>query len=553
MAGSFRAPPFYIARQRDALHVRSCSAACRVLHGTGSQNRYISAMNVPKPDSPTESKLPHVVLILCDQLRYDALGFTGNNLVQTPNLDRLASRGVVFDNHFVQTPVCMGSRACLLTGRYLRTIRMGGGCPLLDPRETTLAETLQHNGYRTGMFGKLHLTPQQYTMEHLGTDCPVNDATPFLEPAGIPPIPEDPYKVNYGFTDCVGFEDGLWGEWRQWLKNRDTSLYKRATANEQRAGDLWASEFPDTPLSDVGILNIPVEHHPSKFITDSASDFFQQHHASQPCFMHVSFVDPHHPFNPPPELASRYDIDAIPLPTYADTGGLAFPDCITDNWYHYPDLTDRHVRTTIAYYYAMIDMIDIAVGQLLDTIEQAGEMDNTIFVFASDHGEFLGDYGVWKKGALHYENLIRVPCFISYPRQIAPARRVAGLTQMIDLAPTIHSLIGIDANPGHQGIDMSDALCGDGEIGRPWAYTESYRALWGPFKDCWTLRTPTAKLNFYPRDRVGHLIDLTNDPEERVDRFSDTNCRSLRDEMMANLIECVHSQYDPLPHVISQY
>jgi arylsulfatase A-like enzyme len=143
---------------------------------------------------------------MCDQLRADALGFMGNRMVRTPNLDRLASQGVVFDNLFVQSPVCTASRACMWTSRYLRNLGMANGCPLLDPHEVTLPELLQRSGYRTGLFGKLHRTPQEHTANLLKADRPITDARVFLEAAGLPPIPDDPFKRNYGFQHLWHFE-----------------------------------------------------------------------------------------------------------------------------------------------------------------------------------------------------------------------------------------------------------------------------------------------------------------------------------------------------------
>ena len=250
-----------------------------------------------------EAAPPHIVWIYCDQLRADALGFMGNSIVRTPNLDRLAALGTVFDNMYVQCPVCMGSRGCMITGRYLRNIGMAGGSPFPDAREVTFPELLQRDGYRTGMFGKLHLTPQQFTKDTLGSDRPIADLNVFRRHAGLPPAPDDPFKRNFGFQELAGFEDILWGEYIDWVVGRDSEL--AATLRRDRYG-AFHSDFPDGPLADVGMTDIPIELHPSVYIADSAADFFRRNHRQAPCHMHVSFVDPHHPWDPPRAMAGRY-------------------------------------------------------------------------------------------------------------------------------------------------------------------------------------------------------------------------------------------------------
>jgi arylsulfatase len=500
-------------------------------------------------------KSPHVILIMCDQLRADALGFMGNDIVQTPNLDRLAGQGTVFDSMYVQTPVCMGSRACIMTGRYLRTLRMGGGAPILDPREVTMPEILQRQGYSTAMFGKLHLTPQQYTLEALKSDSSVTDATPFTKDAGIPAIPDDPVKRNYGFQHVTGHEDALWGEYREWLARRDPDLAALLPDIGMSSWEGW-NTYPDFPevLGDVGPTCLRAEVHPSMFIGTSAAQFFTENHRKSPCFMHVSFVDPHHPWDPPAEVLKKYDWNNMPLPAYSDTEGITWPKSMEEKRPDFGKVSPEQTRKTVACYYAMIDMVDQSVGKLVDAVETAGEMDSTIFMFIADHGEFLGSYGLFRKGAHHYDCLIRVPAFITWTGGgIAPGQRQSGLVEEIDLLPTLLGLLRTESDSGIQGIDMSQALLDGGKVGRPWVYCESYFAPSGPYVDCWTLRTENAKLNFYPRDRLGHLFDLKSDPDERVDLFHSEEHRELRDEMTANLLECIHSQTDPIPRMISQY
>ena len=500
-----------------------------------------------------DPKPPHVVWIMCDQLRADALGFTGNSIVRTPNLDRLAERGVVLDNLFAQSSVCMPSRACMLTGRYPRTLRMNSGNPLLDPRETTVPELLQRAGYRTGMFGKLHLTPQQYTRSDLKTDRPVTDAGPFLEAAGLPPMPQDPVKRNYGFQDVAAFEDALWGEYAEWLEARDPSL----PGVRRGESGLWESarsvEFPGTGLQDVGLSPVPADLHPSSFIAESAVDFFERNHAEAPCFMHVSFVDPHHPWDPPAEVARNYPAADMPLPRPSGPGNVTWPPLLEERGADFTNVPDDAARTAVAYYYAMIETIDRGVGKVVDAVERAGELDNTLFVFVADHGELLGSYGLWRKGSYHYDCMIRLPCFISYPRGLPGGRRIGGLVQSLDLPTTLLGLLGMPLHPGMQGEDLSGPLANGDPVGRPHVYCELYTAFWGPFVDCWTVRTDTAKLNYYPSDGVGHLFDLEQDPDELNNVFDATDHRALRDDMTALLLRATCDQKDPLPIPLSQY
>lgn len=500
---------------------------------------------------------PHVVWIICDQLRADALGFMGSPLARTPNLDRLARRGTVFDNLFIQSSVCCASRACMITGRYPRSVRMENGSSLLDPRETTLPEILQRNGYRTGLFGKLHLTPQQYTWDELKSDRAISDAAVFLKAAALPPADGDPVKKNYGFQEVVSHEDMLWGDYIGWLEQRDpklAALQPRRPKSGMSPWDGWHQDFPDSKvLWDVGTTVTPPALHPSWFIAESAADFFTRHSREAPCFMQVSFVDPHHPWDPPTELARHYPVDEMPLPRYSDPGGLVWPPMLAARTPDFRSVTPAMTRKVIAYYHAMIEMIDLAVGQLIEAVERAGQMDNTIFAFAADHGELLGDYGLFRKGSYHYDCLIRSPGFLSCPALVPAGQRIPGLVRSIDLAPTLLGLAGLAAVPGMQGADLSRDLAQPATIGQPWVYTELFTSQWGPFVNCWTLRTATAKLNYFPTDRVGHLMDLTTDPDERVDLFASPAHRELRDTMMANLLEEIRRQADPLPRILSQY
>lgn len=491
---------------------------------------------------------PHVVLLLCDQLRADALGFMGSPVARTPNLDRLASLGAVFENLFCQVPVCMGSRACLLTGRYARANRMAGGSALLDPRETTWPAVLQAAGYRTGLFGKLHLTPQQYTRETLQSEYALADPTRFLADAGLPAFPA---ASAYGFAEAAPHEDILWGHYLDWLGGRDAALAARIRAGGRGAVRQEPGiELPPV-LSDVGALDLPVDLHPSAYISDQALDFFQRHHEQAPCLLHVSFVDPHHPFDPPAELLRHYPAATMPLPAHSDTGDVVWPQCLKERTPDFSTVTPAVAQTTIACYHAMVECIDIQIGRLLDAIEGAGALAETLFVFTADHGEYLGSYGLWRKGSYPYDCLLRVPGIVAAPGRLPPGQRYPGLRETVDLMPTLLSLAGVAPPPGLQGLDVSAGLQQGAVAGRDSIWCEMYQAQWGPFTRFCTVRTEQHKLNYFPHDRITQLFDLDADPAQR--HCLAAAAPALRREMSELLFDRLYDQADPLPLVTTQY
>ncbi|MBL4700385.1 MAG: sulfatase-like hydrolase/transferase [Phycisphaeraceae bacterium] len=504
-------------------------------------------------NKPATPKKPHVVWIMCDQLRSDKLGFMGDSIARTPNLDRLANRGVVFEKMYPQCSVCMGSRASILTGRYLRTCGMSGGSPLLDPREITWPTVLQEAGYQTGLFGKLHVTPQQYTLKELDRFDAITDATVFLEPAGIGRAQFPPSHHNYGFQHQVPYEDILPSGYKDWVAKRDPKLAAILPQKGMQSWEGWNQRYTEHQPGDIGPTVTPVELHPSMYIANSASEYFQSHHKQGPCAMQVSFVDPHHPFDPPAELLANYPLDQMPLPRHTDTGDVQWPQRLLDNTTDYKLTPEEQTRDGIACYYAMIEMADLAVGELVKTIEEAGELDNTIFLFVADHGEYLGDYGLWRKGSYHYDCVMHVPAFISYPHAVPAGQRSEGLTEALDMTATLFGLLDIDLPAGIQGTDMTQGLKNKEHLDRPWIYTELHTTPWGPFLCIQTLRTHTAQLDVYPEDEQSLLFDLEADPDQRRDVYNDPAYQSLRDQMQRNMFKELSRQTDPLPKPLSQF
>jgi len=509
---------------------------------------------------------PNVLLVMTDQHRADALGCMGNRTVQTPNLDRMAHRGVIFDQAYVQCPVCMASRAAIHTGRYPDTLRMRS-MGLLPPDEVTLAETLKRAGYRTGMFGKLHFTPQGYTLHDRGADRPVFDAGFFLEDAGILSAAtraavEDPYKRNYGFDVCVGVEDLLWGHYLDWLAEVSPEHRKYAVAENwgrKTDGVKYNQSPPAIPrfrshVSDFFDSGIPAELHPSRFIVEKTLEFIRENRGG-PFFAHCSFVDPHHPFNAPSPFSRMYPPEEMTVPAELDLEAC-YPTGLPEG---VQKKIDRHIRFpnelwqwALANYYGMISHIDDCLGRLFDGLEAMQLLENTIVVFTADHGEYVGDHRLLYKGSLLFDGLVRVPLFMTRAGTLQGGRRVSAMVQEIDICPTVMSQLGLPIHPGVQGRDLSAVLRGESEQGSERVYCELDELPDKTYMPSQMIRGDRWKLNYFPGARTGMLYDLREDPDESRNRYSDPECHAVRHELMMDLLDHHYRAKDPLPIRLSQ-
>ncbi len=499
------------------------------------------------------SDSPNVLWIMTDQQRADSLGCMGNSIARTPNIDRLAEEGVLFRKAFCQSPVCMASRAVALTGRYPSAIPVRG-MGLLPPDEVTTAEVLQRNGYSTGAFGKLHLTPELYTGEVLGSDTPILDWKVYADDAKIRPIPHDPFKENYGFQTHVGCDDALRGEHRRWLERVRPELLDAGKKRvEGGPGDLYISPYPP-------------EYHESTFIATMTSDYIKKQAGEKnPWFAFCSFIAPHHPFEAPEEHINRFSTDMFDIPqTAEDSERMLVPEKARAAWDHMDGWSDEAKKKIIQHYYASVSLIDDCVGRLIDTLASTGYLDNTIIIYTSDHGEFLCNRGLLRKPSMLYDDTLNVPLIIKRPKN-SQGQRIDGLVELADLHPTLLGLAGLDINPGVQGIDWSQCIGHTTKVGRESIFAEMYDdpvdkekcmiVRGGPYMAVQTIRTEKWKLSIYPTagQEFGQLFDLDNDPGETTNLYADPSCRGKREELLWHLNARRFEQVDPLPYILSQW
>lgn len=459
---------------------------------------------------------PNVLLITTDQQRFDAVGFMGNPEIKTPNLDRLARGGGVFERCYVTNPVCMPSRATLLTGQFpdAHGVRRNG-MEVPDP-PWGLARTMREGGYRTGIFGKTHFSPlrRDYQRDFASHDWRAGETYYGFEERAIT---HDLKDFVSGETTFYHGPDSLEDPTRafvrddylDWIEQRHPEAYNLAV----REG---LSESESAVASELWTSELPTELHQSTWIADRTMEFVDRHRG-EPFFAWCSFVDPHHPFNAPRPYRGLYDASALAEPVWGE-GELG-----RRSRHHRERSRGQsgewrdHWREYRAQYYGMISLIDEQVGRIVRHLEESGLVENTLVVFTSDHGEMLGDHGLSRKGLFHYEPLIRVPLLFYRPGRLPAGLRQSGIVQNVDLPATILETGGISPPRQHQGISLVPWYRGERED------SARSRALVtnggeGPHYDPWPeLRTLVAgrwKLQHYAGENHLEIDDLEDDPHE---------------------------------------
>lgn len=350
---------------------------------------------------------PNILFLMADQFRWDYLGCMGAPFVRTPNLDRLAARGVTFTQCCSNAPVCAPARIGLATGN--QPVRHGAldNHAFLPLRQPTYYQRLRDHGYRVGCVGKLDLAkPDPYNGRH--GDRPLAFAWGFTHPE------ECEGKMH------AGRGNPPIGPYTFWLAEQGlNAAFCADYARRQADGWLWRAAH-DSVLPTRAFEDVYIGQRAAKWLREAPDDF--------PWHYFVSFVGPHDPFDPPTEYAERYRQAAVP--PALDPEGANRP-----NRRRHGQATADEIAVCRRQYCAAIEVIDDQIGAILRAVEERGQHGRTYVVFSSDHGEMLGDHGCWTKNVC-YEASLRVPLLVAGPG-IAGGQRSEALVELIDLNPTI--------------------------------------------------------------------------------------------------------------------
>ncbi len=464
---------------------------------------------------------PNILWICTDQQRYDTIHALGNHHIRTPNIDQLAAEGVAFTQAYCQSPICTPSRASFLTGMYPSTVHActngndywAGAAPLIS-------KILANAGYDTGLVGKLHLA----------------GAAGRIEPRG-----DDGYRL----FEWSHHPHNDWPEghaYADWLRGKGYDP------------DLVAKRPED----------LPPALHQSMWCAERAVAFMEKE-LNRPWLISVNPFDPHAPFDPPAEYLQRYNPADMPGPLFreSDLAAQALLDGVDfQTKARRPE--EFKAKEIQAAYYAMIELLDDAVEQMIDALERTGQRERTIVIFMSDHGECLGDHGLLLKGCRFYEGLVHVPLILSRPGHWAQGVISDALVELTDIMPTLLEACGLPVPPRVQGKSLLPILTGqaDPHHHRPFVRSEYYRALnpntperKGQYEGSYAtmIYDGRYKLVVYHGHEVGELFDLERDPDEFTNLWSDPNYADVRFALMKKSFDATAFAVDYGPEQVAWY
>ncbi|HEY8579899.1 MAG TPA: alkaline phosphatase family protein [Beijerinckiaceae bacterium] len=490
----------------------------------------------------------NILFIMCDQLRFDYLSCAGHPTLHTPNIDALAARGVRFTRAYVQSPVCGASRMSFYTGRYVHSHGASWNGFPLKVGEMTLGDYLRPLGLRTALVGKTHMEPDREGMERLGID-PQSVIGVHASECGFEPYERD---------------DGLWGvgpdgrydprspRYNEYLNQKgyggDNPWHDWANAAEDEAGALasgWAMRHARKPA------RVAEEDSETPYMTRRAMDFIAEC-GDEPWCLHLSYIKPHWPYIAPAPYNTMYGPEHVPPAVRAESEkvdphpvfGAFMQSRVAQNFSR-----EEVRREVIPVYMGLIKQIDDQMGALFAFLQKRGLFANTMIVFTSDHGDYLGDHWMGEKDLFH-EPSVKVPLIVYDPSPEADAARGSvcdALVETIDLAPTFIDAAGGDAQAQSHRLE--------GRSLAPWlrgGAPERWREFVVSEYD-YSVSPAAAKLGVEPRDArlfmiadrrwkyvhaIGFrpmLFDMEADPQELRDLGADPAFEHERARLQAAL------------------
>lgn len=450
---------------------------------------------------------PNILFIMGDQHRYDCIGAYGNKDIKTPHLDQLAQEGVLHTEHYTTYPVCTPARYSILTGLYTHQHLGWSNHSTLASGFKTFPKLLRENGYKTTTVGKMHLTP---TYLDVGFDKMI-----LAEQDGDGRFDDDyhAYLMEKGLVDENDITDQR-EEYRQEAKENYWDTYGALTSN------------------------LKEENHSTTWTTNRAIEQLEGWTEDSNMLM-VSYIKPHHPFDPPAPYDTLYDPQQITLlPGYTEEVPAVDYKHHT-GYFDHKGLTEERLRRITAYYYGSISHMDYHIGRIIEKLKEKGLYENTLIIYTSDHGDYLGYHHMLLKANYMYDPVAKVPFIIKYPKEKGEGKLLkskrAKINEQIscnlDIATTVLRQCEVPVPHLMKGINMANP-----SEGRKMTICEGFRVEEvegeSAFYYEYMVRSKKYKLITSKNKDNYRFFDLTTDPYELNDVAQDV---TYKEEIQAHI------------------
>jgi len=489
-------------------------------------------------------KIRNILFIMADQLRADYLSCAGHPTLQTPHIDALAGRGVLFDHAYCQAPVCGPSRMSFYTGRYLTSHGATYNAVPLRATELTLGDYLRPLGYRVALVGKTHMKGDDEGMRRLGLD-PKSSLGVLVSQCGF-----EPYERDDGLHPDFGLDPDL--AYNRYLLKKgyqsDNPWHDFANAAEGPNGEILSGWY----LRNARLpARVREEDSETPYMTDRAIDFIRKS-GDTPWCLHLSYIKPHWPYIAPSPYHALYGPNQIlPAKRHPRERENAHP-VVAAFMQHEESLNfsrDEVREAVVPVYMGLVKQLDDHLGRLFTFLAAEGRVEDTLIVLTSDHGDYLGDHWLGEKELFHEES-VRIPMIVYHPDTVAdPTRGTIDhrFVEAIDLVPTFldaaggapqpHRLEGSSLLPllaGGDVPDWRDAAFSECD----YAFREARQILQLPPDRArgWMVRTGRWKYIAYEGFRP-QLFDLQVDPDEYDDLGESAPHAAVRAEMATRLFD----------------
>ena len=500
----------------------------------------LAAAGLSACSEAVEQERPNIIFIMTDDHTTQAMSCYGGNLIETPNMDRIADEGMRFDNCYATNALSGPSRACILTGKFSHRNGFTDNASTFDGSQLTFPKVMRENGYATGVVGKWHLISKPQGFDHwsilLGQNEQGNYYKPVFYENGTV-VKEDGYVTDVITDKAIEFIDEVHDEKPFMLMLHHKAPHRNWMPAPRHLGIFNDTVFPEPETlfddyegrgeaarsQDMNIENTLEDEWDLKLLT--REEILAGNNRLHDVYIRM-----------PEEVQHKWDSVYAPRIAEYRSGKLQGDELV--RWKYQQYMRD---------YLATAMSVDESIGRVMEYLEEIGELDNTVIVYTSDQGFFLGEHG-WFDKRFMYEECLRMPFVIRYPKMIKAGSTSKAICMNVDFGPTFLDLAGIEVPSEMQGRSFRKVLEKKGRIPAGWREAAYYHYYEYPaehsVKRHYGIRTSDCKLiHFYNDIDQWEMYDMKADPQEMRNVYDDPAYADKRAKMH-RILEQVQQEYE---------